>query len=128
FLPGLDLAAQLVAPGGGAVAPRLDAELPAADRVDLERAGEEVVPQQLERRRTPALVAGALVEDLRAEDLVPVAEHRRLHVDPVAGGARGRVAAAVDERLHVGDADPRRRGFCCLLEGIVVGLVPVATI
>jgi hypothetical protein len=51
LLAGLDLSPELVAEGGGAVAPGLDQELPATRLGHLERAGEEVVPEQLERRR-----------------------------------------------------------------------------
>src|SRR5207244_8705827 len=68
----LDLAPQLVAPGRGTVAPRLDEVLPAAAAADRERAGEGVVAGRLQWRRLEAALAGLAVEDAGAEDVVPV--------------------------------------------------------
>jgi hypothetical protein len=112
-LPALELAAQLVAPGGEQVRPRLDGVLPAAHPVDLEGRG-PAVPVHLavgpaHRHRAPFLVARAAVAHARAQDLVAVAEHVRRHLDPLAHGALGREAPAVDHRRRVEDLDARRR-------------------
>ena len=112
-LPALELAAQLVAPGGEQVRPRLDRELPAADPVDLEGAGPAVAVHlavdPAHRRLAPAGVARPAVADLRAQDLVAVAEHVGGHLDPFADGPLGGEAAAVDHRRRAQDLDAGRR-------------------
>ena len=109
LLAGLDFASQLVAPGRGAVAPRLDEVLPAAAAGDGERAGEDVVAGRLERRRLEAALAGLAVEDAGAEDLVPIAEHARGDVDALAHRPFDGEAAAVELGPNGLDADPRQR-------------------
>jgi hypothetical protein len=96
---------QLVPPRRGAVAPRLDEVLPTAAARHLERAGEDVVADRLERRRLEAARAGLAIEDAGTEDVVPVANHRGGDVDALADRALDREAAAVELRLHVLDAD-----------------------
>ena len=109
LLAGLDLAPQLVAPGRGAVAPRLDEVLPAAAAGDGERAGEDVVAGRLERRRLEAALAGLAVEDAGAEDVVPVAEHARGDVDALAHRPFDGEAAAVELGPNGLDTNPRQR-------------------
>ena len=77
-LAGLELAPQLVAPRGEHVRPGLDRPLPAARAVDHERAAPaHAVVVRVERVQLglgPLAVAGAAVQDDRAELLVAVAE------------------------------------------------------
>src|SRR5581483_10549664 len=105
FLPGFDLAPQLVPPRRGAIAPRLDDVLPAAAARHLEGAGEEVVPDRLERRGLEAARARLAVEDAGAEDVVAVADHGGGDVDALADRALDRKTAAVELRPNVLDAD-----------------------
>ena len=109
-LTGRDLALQLVLPGGHAVDPRDDAELPAAERVGLERAvpAIEVLGEPLHRQLAPASLPGRAEAQGSAEHLVPVAQERRPHVDALAEGALGRVATGVDLGPDALDADARR--------------------
>ena len=100
-----DLAVVLVEPAGVAVDPGLDLELPAADRVDLERAREAVVAERRERRLAPASL-GAAVADDGPEDLVAVADDGRRDLHPVADARLRRPAAAIDLRRDLGDGDP----------------------
>ena len=111
LLTAFDLAPELVAPGGEAVAPGLDGELPASEFGQLERAGEEVVAERGERDRAEPAPAGSAVEDAGAQNVVAVAEDRRADLDRVSDGALDGMAAAVDRRLHVLDANSRRERF-----------------
>jgi hypothetical protein len=124
-LAGLELAPQLVAPGGEDVGPRLDRELPAAGRVDDERAAPahavDVRVERVQLRLAPLARAVALVEDDGAELVVAVAEHVRRHLDQVADGALGGIAPGVDGRGRVLDVDAGRRRL-----GHLGGKYPVA--
>ena len=112
-LPGLELAAQLVAPGGEDVGPGLDRPLPAARAVDDERAAPadavDVGVERVQLGLAPLALARGPVQHDRAELLVAVAEHVGRDLDEVADGPLGRVPARIDDRLRVLDMDPRRR-------------------
>src|SRR5205823_3443610 len=102
LLAALDLAPELVAEARGTIDPRVDRVLPAAARAHLERAGEAVVAERLERLRRPAPLAR-----------LAVAEHVRGHVHPLAERPLDGEAAAVERGRDVLDSDPAglsRRG------------------
>src|SRR5581483_115526 len=109
LLPRGDLALHLVAPARRAVVPRLDRELPAAALGHLERAGEAVVAERLERRQRSPPRARSAMADTRTEDLVPVTDHVGGDRDAFADGSLDRKTAAVDDGRDVLDADPARR-------------------
>jgi hypothetical protein len=108
-LAALELAAQLVAPRGEDVGPRLDRPLPAADRIHDERAGPaDAVDVRVERVQLalrPGVRAGEPVHDDGPQLLVPVAEHVAGHLDQVADRALHRIASAVDHRIGILDVD-----------------------
>src|SRR6185437_6038817 len=109
LLPGLDLAAQLVAPRRDPVRPGGDGERPAAGPVDRERPAEPVDAEGVEGQLPPALVAGRLDADRGAEGVVAVLEDRRGDVDAVPDRVLHRVATAVDLRLDGLQEDARWR-------------------
>src|SRR5262249_2231688 len=109
LLAGLDLSLELVAEGREAVGPRLDRVLPRAALRHLERAREQVVVDELERRRAPAALARPAVEDVGGEQVVAVAEHLRRDLDLLPDGVLGRMAPAVDLRPDALDANTRLR-------------------
>ena len=104
-----DLALELVAPGAEHVGPRLHRELPAALAVDVEAAGPahaaEVGVDPLHLGLPAVVVAGALVADDGAEQVVAVAEDVGLHRYGVSHAALGGVQSAVDGRGRVLDDD-----------------------
>ena len=106
-----DLALELVLPGGDAIDPGDDAELPAAERVDRERA----VPAIgiLADRRAAAPRASGVRREAGSAPLPRASRGRRARASPhtstsVAERALDGVAAAVDLRPDALDADPRR--------------------
>jgi len=111
LLPRLDLAAEFTDPRRFPVDPRLDRVLPPAAGVGLERARPAVVPERTHRGVAPAPLFRRAVAQRRHEHVVSVAEDRGPDVDRVADRPLRRVAAAVDDRPHVLDLDPRRRGL-----------------
>ena len=88
------------------VDPRLDLELPAADRIHGERPGEAIVPEKAQRLLAPARPSAPVPDD-GAERVVAVADDRRGDGDAVADAGLGRPAAAVHLRRDVGDHDAR---------------------
>ena len=108
-----DLALELVAPGPEHIGPGLHRVLPAALSVDVEAArpadAAEVGVDPLHLRFAVVGIAGALVADDRAEEVVAVAEDVGLDPDGVADAALGGVQAAVDGRGRVLDDNARRR-------------------
>jgi hypothetical protein len=112
-LAGLELARQLVAPGGEQVGPGVDRELPAAQPVDHERAAPaHAVVVRVERVQLglgPRACAGAAVHRDGAQLLVAVAEDVARDLDEVADRALRRVAARIHDGLRVLDVDPWRR-------------------
>jgi hypothetical protein len=113
LLAALQLALELVAPGGELVRPALHGPCPAAHAVDDERA----LPAHALVMRVhgvqlgfdPLAAAGRLGADHGAQQVVAVAEDVAGHVHAIAHGALGRVKARVDGRLRVLDVDPGRR-------------------
>ena len=87
------------------VDPRLDLELPAADRIHGERPGEAIVPEKAQRLLAPARPSPTVPHD-GAERVVAVADDRRGDRDAVADAGLGRPAAAVHLRRDLGDHDP----------------------
>jgi len=117
-LAAVDLAPELVPPGGEVVDPRLDRPRPAAAAVDGERADPgvalDVRVDVLERRLVPAAPARGLPADDRAQDVVAVGDDGGAHADRLPDGALRREAAAVDDGLRLEDQDARRGRGCGL--------------
>ena len=130
-LAGLELARDLVAPGGERVDPRLDRPLPAPGRpVDREaaRPADAVVVgvDRRQRRLVPARRrSGRLPAHDGAQDLVAVAEDVGRDVDDVADRALDRPAAAVDDRGRVLDPDARQALASAARAGTSAGSLPV---
>src|SRR5262249_3961490 len=103
-----DAAPELVAPRLGAVRPRFDRVLPAAELGHLERAGEAVVPERLEGSLRPAALTPPAVPDPARDSVGSVAEDRRLDLDGLADCPLDREPAAVELRRDVLDPDPGR--------------------
>ncbi len=106
----LDLPQELAPPGGCAIDPRLDRELPAAELGRDEHRRPAVARVGLHRDPQPPSRACGAVLDLRAEHLVAVAEDVRPHGDGLAERPLDRVAAAVEDGPRILDLGPRRAG------------------
>jgi hypothetical protein len=112
MLAGLELAPQLVAPGGEHVGPRLDRELPAARPVDDERAAPanavDVRVERVQLGLVPLAPAVGAVGGDGAELLVAVTEDVGRHLDQIADRPLRGIPARVDDRLGILDVDARR--------------------
>src|SRR6185503_7260089 len=108
-LPRVDLPLHLLAPRREAVDPGSDGELPEPAGVEVDVTDPPVVAGVVHECLPPAPLALRPRPHRRPEDLVPVPEDRRRHLQTLALGALDRVPPAVELRLHVLDLDSARR-------------------
>src|SRR5262249_44500785 len=100
-LPRLDLALELVPPGGEPVDPGDDRVLPAAELIDGDLAGPAVVAEVLHRRLAPLAFACGAQAHRGTKDVVAVGEDRGAHVEALTERPLGRPPAAIEARPDI---------------------------
>ena len=108
---GVELELDAAEPACVVVGPGLDAEQVAAGLGRREGAMPAVVVVQRHRLAAPFVVAFLAPEQRRGEPVVAFAQQVGPHVDPLAGDAFHRIAAAVDAREDILDEKTRPGGI-----------------
>ena len=96
---------EVVGPGVEVIDPGLNGEVPAAELVDGEDSGPEVVIEGGEDGSLPFALRGVAIEQTSGDVIVSVAEDGSCDFDDVAEDAFGWMAAIVDRWLDLFDDD-----------------------